>query len=229
MKRSVLSSILRGVTFVLLSLAALFTLLGGIGTTCVAFAAENWESMAALVPVKPVFQVLVVISIAAAVYGILAIVRLGKSKPAAYRDVLIFLVVGLVTSAIQYYFSLTLRGKTAPNNVRLYVTVLALIVFLLLRLPPAWKASGFGQNSSGKPSVSGPTGMALLLCGLVTLTTPLWAAPTHLLNGENTVSVLLPHLLAGGIALILAGCWTLFARRKDSRLAERGARLLASK
>ena len=55
---------LRIITTILLSLAAAMTLLGGIGTSCVAFAAENFgPAMAPLIPVKPIFQVLVAVSL----------------------------------------------------------------------------------------------------------------------------------------------------------------------
>ena len=59
-----LSSFLHFAAIVFTGLAAAMTLLGGIGTTCVAFSAEKFgPRMAALIPVKPIFQVLVVVSI----------------------------------------------------------------------------------------------------------------------------------------------------------------------
>ena len=199
-----MKTFLRVIVMILLSLTAAMTLMGGAGTSCVAFRAENWESMAALIPVKPIFQVLVVVSIAAAIYGIYAIVQLGRGKKGAYKMNLIFLGVGLIASAIQFYFSLTLRGKTAPNNMRLYITVFTLLVFLLMRLPGIWQRTGFAGRDAG----SGPraaSGAALIVTGLVTITTPLWAAPTHVMDGYNTANELLWPLLLGGAVLIIAG------------------------
>ena len=43
------SKVLRGVAITPMGITVAFTLLGGAGTTCVAFGAEKYESMAALV------------------------------------------------------------------------------------------------------------------------------------------------------------------------------------
>lgn len=214
-----LSSLLRFAAIVFTGLAAAMTLLGGIGTTCVAFSAEKFgPRMAALIPVKPIFQVLVVISIAAAIYGIWAIVRLVNHKKGAYTQALTFLLVGGIASAVQFYYSATLRGSTAPNNVRLYLTVIALVVLLLMRLPGVWQKTGF--NSEHEDNKPGTAGGALIVCGLVTITTPLWAAPTHLIDGMNTANVLLWPLLGMGAALLLLGGVKIIAGRRGDALIQ---------
>ena len=91
---------LQTIALILLSLTIVMTLLGGAGTTCVAFKAENWDSMASLVPVKPVFQVLVFISIIAGIAGFFATVRLAKARKNAYAQVLLFLLIAGISSAI---------------------------------------------------------------------------------------------------------------------------------
>jgi hypothetical protein len=203
---------LRILTIVLLSLTAAMTLLGGIGTTCVAFNAEKYgPRMAALIPVKPIFQVLVVISIAAALYGIYSIVRLARSQKNAYTQALIFLVIGLAASGIQFYYSATLRGSTAPNNIRLYLTGLTLLVLLLLRLPGIWSRLGFDRGAAGSGSARPAGGAALFVCGLVTMTTPVWAAPTHIIDQFNTAAVLLWPLIIGGALLMLLGGYLYYA------------------
>lgn len=202
---------LRILAIVLLSLTAGMTLLGAIGTTCVAFNAEKYgPRMAQLVPVKPIFQLLVFISLAAGLFGVYGIVRLARGRKNAFQQILVFLLVGLIASGVQYYYSLTLRGSTAPNNMRLYLTGLTLLVILLLRLPAIWQRTGLdggGAPRGGNPIGAG--GMALFLCGLATITTPVWAAPTHLIGGRNTANVLLWPLLAGGALLMLLGGWKL--------------------
>jgi hypothetical protein len=200
------SLILRIVAIVLLSLTAAMTLLGAIGTTCVAFNAEKYgPRMAALIPVKPIFQVLVFVSLAAGLFGVYSIVRLARGRRNSYNQTLIFLLVGLIASGVQYYYSLTLRGSTAPNNMRLYLTGLTLIVLLLLRLPGIWQRTGFGGGVDGGNSLRGASGLALLVCGLATITTPVWAAPTHIIDGYNTANVLFWPLLIVGALLILLG------------------------
>lgn len=205
--KSTRSPFLRVITIIVLSLTAAMTLLGGAGTSCIAFNPEAFgPKWAGFIAIKPIFQTLVVVSIAAALYGIYSIVRLAKNRGGAYSAVLAFLIVGLLTSAVQYYYSFTLRnGSTAPNNMRLYLTLLAMVLFLLLKLPGVWLRSGFGGNpvDGGSGGLAG--GVSLFLTGLVTITTPLWAGPTHMLGDFNTVNVLLWPLLTGGAALMLAG------------------------
>ncbi len=201
---------LRVLGMVLLSLTVLITLLGAIGTTCVAFAAEKWgPRMAALIPVKPIFQLLVVLSLAAGILGLVATIGLARRRSGAYRLTLIFLAAGLLTSGVQMYFSATLRGSTAPNNFRVYLTALTLIFMLVLRLPGLWERSGFGGAGAGGAPGAG-AGIALAITGLVTLTTPLWAGPTHMIDGANTVNVLLWPLVLIGAGLLSVGLlvWT---------------------
>jgi hypothetical protein len=203
--------ILRILVLVLLSLTAAMTLLGAIGTTCVAFNAEKYgPRMALMAPVKPVLQVLVFVSLAAGLVGVFSIVQLARSRKGAYQQALSFLLVGAAASGLQFYYSLTLRGSTAPNNVRLYLTGFTLLVLLLLRLPGLWQLSGLGNQQAGSGKTGGAGGIALLVCGLVVITTPVWAAPTHMFDGNNTVNVLLWPLLAVGTGLILLGGLRLF-------------------
>lgn len=212
------SSFLRVTAVIFLSLANMMTLLGGLGTTCVAFGAEKFgPNMAPLIPVKPIFQVLVVVSIAAAVYGILAIIRLVHGRKGAYSQALAFLLVGGAASAVQFYYSATLRGSTAPNNMRLYITITALLVLLLMRLPGIWQKTGLESTAPGdQPGAAG--GLAMILTGLVTITTPLWAAPTHTIDGWNTATLLLWPLILAGAALLLVGGLKVIAGRQRSRI-----------
>jgi hypothetical protein len=191
---------------VLMSIAAFFTLAGGIGTTCIAFNAAKfgakWE---AFVPVQPILQVLVVISILAGIAMVYATVRLGRARMGAYRLALITLAVGALASGIQYYLSATLRnGSTAPNSMRLYMTILTLLVMLLFRLPGIWQKIGYEKGSTGAEPPAGA--ISLFLCGLLTMSTPLWAAPSHLVDGYNTANeLLLPLLLSGAVMLLISG------------------------
>lgn len=197
---------LRILGIILLSLTVLMTLAGGIGTSCVAFGAAKFgPSMAKLVPVQPIFQVLVVVSILAGVWGLIATIRLARGQRNVYRGLMIFLVVGGIASAIQYYYSLTLRGSTAPNNVRLYLTVLTLVLFIVFRLPGIWERIGYERpsGSAGGGTLAG--GIALCLCGVITLAMPLWAGPTHMVDGVNTVNVLLWPLIMIGTGLLVSG------------------------
>jgi hypothetical protein len=162
----------------------------------------------------------VVISIAAALYGIFATVQTVRRAAGAYKAAIIFLVVGLLSSGVQFYFSLTLRGSTAPNNMRLYLTAITLVVLLLLRLPPMWGRSGFDSDASGGAAGSDAAigGGALVLGGLLTLTTPIWAAPTHTLGGFNYAGIIDLPLAAAGLAMIFGGTALLWKAKSRPQL-----------
>ena len=209
---------LRILAVVLLSLSAPFTLLGGAGTTCIAFRPENFGAKwAPFIAIKPIMQVLVVVSLLAGVFGVYAIVKLARGRRGAYTWAVAFLLVAGLASAVQYSYSLALRGSTAPNNMRLYVTLFTLAVLLLMRLPGIWQRTGFeGKMSAGDLRSGG--GLALILCGGITLTTPLWAAPTHLVDGYNTANVLFWPLTVGGLLLLAAGAALLIPRTAARRV-----------
>jgi hypothetical protein len=195
---------LRILSIILLVLTALMTLLGGAGTTCAAFNPEAYESMVPLIPYQWLYQVLVVTTLAAAVYGIWATYGFIRGRRPFFRRTLIFLVVGLILAGIQMTASNHLRGKSAPTNMRFYLTALTLLVLLLYR----WRAARQGISGDGTADDSGTgpgTGIALSLGGLLVLSTPLWAGPSHLLEGRNWVYVLRTPLVLGGTLLVLAG------------------------
>ncbi|MGC9520837.1 MAG: hypothetical protein ACP5HG_03015 [Anaerolineae bacterium] len=199
---------------VLMGLTVFFTLTGGIGTTCVALGAEKYESMAGLVPYKPLYQALVVISIAVGIWGIPVMVSLVRGGRHAYRNALIVLIVGGVTAGIQTAVSQSVRGSSAPANVRFAVTLLTLIVFLLFRLPPLWRRMRFDQPLKGE-SAKTAGGAALIVCGLLTLSSPAWVAQTHL---ESWISNARIPLIAIGTALTISGLMWTIAEARQFRL-----------
>jgi hypothetical protein len=195
------ASVWRSIAIILMSLTVLFTIMGGIGTTCVAFGAEKYESMKSLVPYKPIYQVLVLISITAGIWGILIIVHLVRGGIKLYRNALIMLCVGVVTSGIQTAISQTVRGSSAPVNVRFFITVFTLIVFLLFRLPPLWNRILFTQSMKKKVKKN-TTATSLILCGFIVLTTNIWTKPTHL---AGWIGIIRFPLLISGWFLIGTG------------------------
>ena len=199
------SKILRGIAVTLMGITVAITLLAGIGTTCVAIGAENYESMMDLVPYKPLYQALVVISLAVGIWGIPVTVSLVRGGEKVYRNALLVLLLGAISAGIQTGVSQAVRGASAPVNMRFFITLFTLVIFLLLRLPPLWRRVDFAQPMKGG-STGALTGTALIVCAIITLTTPLWAGPTHLSPmGENWVRVLQTPLMVGGWAMLLAG------------------------
>lgn len=205
------SKILRGIAVTLMGIAVAITLLAGVGTTCVAIGAENYGSMAALVPYKPLYQALVVISLVVGIWGIPVTVSLVRGGEKVYRNALLVLLLGAISAGIQMGVSQSVRGASAPVNMRFFLTLFTLVVFLLFRLPPVWRRVDFTQPMKGG-STGASAGTALIVCGIVTLTTPLWAGPTHLSPmGDNWVSVLQTPLTVSGSGMLLAGVVLLLA------------------
>lgn len=195
---------LRILSVILLVLTALMTLLGGVGTTCAAFNPEAYESMIPLIPYQWLYQLLVIATLAGAAYGIWATYGFIRGRRPFFKRALAFLLVGLVLAGIQMIASNMLRGKSAPTNMRFYLTALTLLVLLLYR----WSAARQGIPGDGTaddPDAPTGTGVALSLGGLLILSTPWWAGPSHLLDGQNWVFVLRTPLLLAGTLVVLAG------------------------
>ena len=198
--------ILRMIGIILMALTVAFNLLGGIGTSCVALNPTGWSpAMAKLAPYQWLYVLLMIVATVTAIWGIVVTVALARGKPNAYRDTLIVLVISALAAGVQTFVSQALRGKGAPQNMRFYLTLFTLVVMLVFRLPPIWKAIG-GFRRGGPRDFAAPAGLAAFAGGLVALTTPLWASPTHIgPDGANWVSALRTPLLAGGVALATLG------------------------
>ena len=195
---------LRILGLILLGLTAFFHLMGGIGTTCVALGAEKYDSMVGIVPFKWLYQLFVVITIAIAIYAIRATVQFGKAKEGSYRQAIIILVIGLVVSLIHMIASRMLRGASMPNDARVYMNALTLIVFALFNLKKARKALGL-DAPGGTDASGGGVGAAFTVMGVMALTVHLFAGPTHTWGGINYANVWHAELQIAGWGLILLG------------------------
>ncbi len=185
--------------------------------------------MTALIPYQWLYQILVVTTLAASLVGFWATYALLRGRPKAFGGALAFLAAGLVLGGIQMVASYNLRGKTAPTNVRVYLTAFTLLVMLLMRLPSI--RDKVYLPGSGPGTTASAAGLTLFLAGLLTLSTPMWAGPSHMEGGFNLVTVLNLPLMLGGGAMTLIGCVLLawatlelpippIVRRSRSALAE---------
>jgi hypothetical protein len=200
--RSSLGKILRVFAIILMGMTAVFTLLGGIGSSCVALGAEKYSSMTPLAPYKWLYQMLVVLTIAAALYGIRATIALVKYRRWGYKAALIALIASTLLAGIQMTASLILRGKSAPNDIRFYISLISLAFFLLLRIPWIWNQVGVDQPAGEGSNPAG--GIILIIGGVMALTVHIWAAPTHTFNGYNFADVWhIPMFLAGSTLVVL--------------------------
>jgi hypothetical protein len=198
--------IIRMVAIIMLGLTAAMNLLGGIGTTCAAFSNNVGYRMAfkELMDYRWLYQILVVTTILIGLAGIWGAVKLVRGGKNVYRDILIILVIGTILAGVQYFASMTLRGKAAPANVKFYLNILTLIVFLLFTIPGIWKKIDF-NSPGGKTEVRSGVGLAAIVIGIITSTIFIWAGPSHTFFQENWTYVLYAPLTLVGMGLILFG------------------------
>jgi hypothetical protein len=215
------ATLVRRIVIVLVGLAVAFTLLGGLGSTCVAFNAEKYgKAFEKFIGYKSEYQMMVYISIVTALVGIFATWALVKGKKWGFVLALIVLIVGAATAGTQMYYTSTIKQvsffKTPPTSMRFFTTLLALIALLIVRLPRIWQRVDFSKAGGG--SSTGPAaGLTACVMGVLTITTPLWAGPTHTFDGYNFVNVLQWPLLLGGLAMIVAGLVALGLPRLEAR------------
>jgi hypothetical protein len=198
---------LRTLFLIMMGLTVAFTLLGGIGTTCVAFGAERYESMAGLVPYKPLYQVLVAASLAVGLWGIPVTAGLARGAPRARRNALIVLLVGGAAVGIQVGVSQSVRGSAMPATIRLYANLLTLLLFLPLGLLGRRESAASDDRHGAEAEDGGGVGgVALIGSGALTLTTGMWTGLAHTsVDGFNWVAVLASPLYFVGWGLVTAG------------------------
>ena len=205
--RTTSGKILRIIAIVFMALTATFTLLGGAGTSCLAFASDNpsWIEMGSqLAPFQWLYILFVFVTMVLGVMGIRAIILLIRSRPNAYRCALIALTGGVVVGIIHMLVSRSLRGKSMPVDAVVYTTVLTLGIFLVLRLPGLWQRVRFGQPDSASTTGTA-VGASLIVSGALALTIQTWMAGTHTFNGINVADVWHTQLAVIGCLAVLAG------------------------
>lgn len=209
---------LRFIGILLMGITALFSIAGGVGTTCVALNPTGFgESMALLAPFQWLYILFVIVTTAIGIMAARAVFLLAKDKPNSYRYALISLVLGIVVGVIHMLVSRALRGKSMPVDGVVYTTVLTLIVFLLFRIPKIWQGvdytSGGSNDSSGRLAAA----ITLLVTGILTLTVQHWAGPTHTWDGTNWAAAFLVTSTMLGMGQLLGGTALLVLRGKKEK------------
>jgi len=197
---------LRIIGIVLMSLTAVFTLMGGAGTTCVAMNPTGFgDKFAPIARVQWLYILFVLVTLAIGIMGVRAVVLLVKGTKNAYRYALIALALGVLVGGSHMAASRLLRGSSMPVDMVVYTTLLTLIVFLLLRIPGVWQGVNFEKPASEKKTGQQAAAIALGATGLLVLTIQFIMAPTHSLNGTNYADVWHTALTLVGSGLVLAG------------------------
>lgn len=177
---------LRIISIVLLSLTALFTLMAGAGTTCVALNPTGFGGgFSGIAPFQWLYILFVLVTLAIGVLGVRAVVQLSKGKQNAYRATLTVLLAGIGVGVVHMLVSRMLRGSSMPVDMVVYTTLLTLVIFLLLRLPSIWQGVNFEKSEPDAKTGSVASAIALGACGLLSLTIQFLMAPTHTVGGFN--------------------------------------------
>lgn len=198
--------ILRIIAVILFGLTTAMNLLGGIGTSCVAFSSNVGYRMAfkELMDYRWLYQALVITTILLGAAGIWGLVQLIRGGSKVYRNALILLIIGSVLGGVHYFSSLALRGEAAPANVKFYLNLFTLIVFLVYKLPGVREQVNFDQPG-GKSEIKAAAGAAAMIAGLLCLTVFHWAGPSHTTLTENWTYVLYYPLVIAGLTLVVVG------------------------
>lgn len=197
------SKFLRFIGILLMSFTAIFTLLGGAGTSCAALFPTNWESMAPLAPYQWLYILYVLMTIAIGILGVRAVVLLIKARSNAYKTALIALIAGVVVGAVHIFTSRALRGSSMPVDAVVYMTVFTLVIFLVFRIPGIWKGVDFSKAQKKENKKSG--GAAAIVVAAFTLTIQYWMASTHTWNGVNYANAFNTTMTISGLIFLLLG------------------------
>lgn len=198
-----LTKILRFIGILFMGLTGGFTLLGGVGTTCVAVAPTNYDSMKALAPFQWLYVLFVLVGVVLGIAGIRATIQLIKGAPQSYRSAMIVLLSGTAVGILHIAVSRLLRGKSMPVDAVVYTTVLTLIIFLIFRIPSIWQAVDFSKGNARSNRPAG--GTAAILLGLLALTIQYSMGSTHTWNGVNYADAFNLSMTVLGLACMALG------------------------
>jgi len=208
---------LRILGIVLLSLTAAFTLMGGIGTTCVALNPQGFEGkFAGIAPFQWLYILFVLVTTLIGVMGVRAVVQLAKGKRGSYVYALIVMGAGILVGGAHMAASRLLRGGSMPVDMVVYTTVFTLVVFLLFRLPRIWGQIGLERPSGGGGRHKLASVIALAATGLLTLSVQFLMAPTHTIGTVNYADAWHATLTVLGLAQLAAAA--LMLRHPEVRL-----------
>jgi hypothetical protein len=198
---------LRFLGILFMGITAAFTLLGGIGTTCVALNPSSYDSMKAIAPYQWLYILYVLIGVGLGILGVRSVIQLVKGKPNAENTALMILIAGVLVGGIHMATSRSLRGSSMPVDGVVYITLLTLILFLVFRLPKVREMGLFLEDAGGENDTAG--GMTATVIGLLVLGVQYWAGPTHLFNGVNYADAFHGAMLGSGLSLVLFGLFAM--------------------
>lgn len=224
-----LSSRIQALLVIMMALVAVFNLTSGVGTTCIAWGAENWKPFASLAAYASSYQAIVIGTLIVGFIASIIAYAFVRGEKWAYITALITVLVGLVIGIWHINLSLTARGSATPGNLKVYVDVLALLVLLIIRIPKIWNKIDLTKPiGNNKGSFNNPIGMAFTFVGIGLATTPLYSNSSHTFGNVNYVDYLLPELYILGGIFIFVGVLFMLMTKLDLRI-EKGIGYIRNK
>jgi len=200
-----MGKVLRFLGILFMGIASALILLSGVGTTCVALDATQYEGMEAIAQFQWLYILYVLAFVAFGIMGIRATIALVRGKKDAYRDALIVLISTLVVGGIHMATSRALRdnGSSMPLDMIVYFVVFTLLLFLLFGLPKIKKMVGFEEGGNNGKTAAG--GMTAMVAGMLFLSVHMWAGPTHIFDGINLADAFHTQMMIGGGIFLIVG------------------------
>lgn len=211
------------------AVAAVFSIISGIGTVCLAFRFEDYPMFPGLAPYVSALQLITVVTLV--VGFLLAILAYAfiRGEKWAYYGSLIVLLIGFGFGLWHMYISSTGRGAVAPGNLRVIIDAAAIALLLIVRIPKIWNKLDLTKPLGYKKgSYNNPIGMAFGLAGLGLLTTPLYAGAAHTFGELNLMAVVQNELIIIGVAMLAVGAG-LIVMTKFGLTIERGITFISKK
>jgi len=195
----------RTIGIVLMSITAVFTLMGGVGTTCVAINPTGFGgNFSGIAPFQWLYVLFVLITFAFGVMGGRAVWLLIRGRSNAYRYSVIALAGVTVIGVIHIIVSRELRGGSLPVDMVTYTSIFTLVIFLIFRIPRLWQQISFGRPASTNTTgIAG--GLAAISSGVIALTIQYWMGPTHTMGGVNYADTWHAGLQLIGWLFVIAG------------------------
>lgn len=213
---------LRFVGILLMGLTSALIILSGVGTTCVALDAAQYDGMEAITQYQWLYIFYVLAFVAFGILGARATIFLVRGKKNAYHDSLIILVAAIIVGGVHMATSRALRGSSMPLDFIVYAAIFTFFVFLLFGFPTIKALVGFERGGNRGKTAAG--GMSAIIAGFLFLSVHMWAGPTHIFDGVNYADAFhLPMMIVGG-ALFLIGLGLLvFASLSSGEVCKKAA------
>ena len=212
LKNKMWAKILRITGIILMSAAGAFTLLGGVGTSCVAFDPRGFgPAFMKLAPMQWLYVVFVVVTTIIGIMGVRAVFQLVKGNKKGYSNSLIALILGAAISVIHVVTSRSLRGSSMPVDAVMYTNILTLVFFLIIRIPSIWAGVNFEKETSDSKEAGGA---AAIVMGFMILSIPFLMSSTHTIGGINYANAWSLVMNIIGVVIVVIGTVALFIPEK---------------